>query len=77
MVVDAEHDRVVVAIMRGDRTGKRYQLTDRVTVQVAKSPQALWLYLGCLRGGFVFHPLNDAYRDEEIARPVRGIERPC
>jgi malonyl-CoA/methylmalonyl-CoA synthetase len=40
---------------------------DRVTVQVAKSPDALWLYLACLRAGFVFHPLNDAYRREEIA----------
>jgi malonyl-CoA/methylmalonyl-CoA synthetase len=40
---------------------------DRVTVQVAKSPEAVWLYLGCLRGGYVFHPLNDAYREEEIA----------
>ncbi len=40
---------------------------DRVTVQVAKSPQAVWLYLACLRGGYVFHPLNDAYQKDEIA----------
>jgi malonyl-CoA/methylmalonyl-CoA synthetase len=40
---------------------------DRVTVQVAKSPEAVALYLACLRGGFVFHPLNDDYRREEIA----------
>lgn len=40
---------------------------DRVTVQVAKSPEAVWLYLACLRGGFVFHPLNEAYREEELA----------
>ncbi|MCK6370314.1 MAG: AMP-binding protein [Gammaproteobacteria bacterium] len=40
---------------------------DRVTVQVAKSPAAVWLYLACRRGGYVFHPLNDAYRGEEIA----------
>ena len=31
---------------------------DRVTVQVEKTPQALCLYLGCLRAGLVFHPLN-------------------
>ena len=31
---------------------------DRVSVQVEKSPEALCLYLACLRGGFVFHPLN-------------------
>jgi malonyl-CoA/methylmalonyl-CoA synthetase len=40
---------------------------DRVTVQVPKSPQAVWLYLACLRAGLVFHPLNDAYRKDEIA----------
>ena len=34
---------------------------DRVTVQVEKSIDALWLYLGCIRAGLVFHPLNTAY----------------
>jgi malonyl-CoA/methylmalonyl-CoA synthetase len=40
---------------------------DRVTAQVEKSPQALCLYLACLRGGFVFHPLNPAYQPAELA----------
>ncbi len=31
---------------------------DRVASQVAKSPDAVALYLGCLRGGFVFVPLS-------------------
>ncbi|MDD5286556.1 MAG: malonyl-CoA synthase [Desulfuromonadaceae bacterium] len=39
---------------------------DRVAVQVKKSPQALFLYLGCLRAGAVFLPMNDAYRRHEI-----------
>jgi malonyl-CoA/methylmalonyl-CoA synthetase len=39
---------------------------DRVTVQAAKSPQAVWLYLACLRGGFVYHPLNPAYQSVEL-----------
>lgn len=39
---------------------------DRVTVQLEKSPMALWLYLACLRGGFVFHPLNTAYKEHEL-----------
>ncbi len=39
---------------------------DRVTVQVEKSPQALWLFLACVRGGFVFHPLNPAYTPREV-----------
>jgi malonyl-CoA/methylmalonyl-CoA synthetase len=43
------------------------QAGDRVTVQVAKSPDAVWLYLACLRGGYVFQPLNDAYQKDELA----------
>jgi malonyl-CoA/methylmalonyl-CoA synthetase len=39
---------------------------DRVTVQAPKSPQVLWLYLACLRAGFVYQPLNDAYRESEL-----------
>ncbi|NHN38072.1 malonyl-CoA synthase [Pseudomaricurvus alcaniphilus] len=39
---------------------------DRVSVQVEKSPAALWLYLACLRAGFVFHPLNTAYQSSEL-----------
>jgi len=39
---------------------------DRVSVQVDKSPQALFLYLACLRGGFVYHPLNPGYRSDEL-----------
>jgi malonyl-CoA/methylmalonyl-CoA synthetase len=40
---------------------------DRVTVQVEKSPHALWLYLACLRAGLVYHPLNTAYQADELA----------
>ncbi len=39
---------------------------DRVTVQAPKSPQAVWLYLACLRAGFIYHPLNDAYQRAEL-----------
>ena len=39
---------------------------DRVSVQVEKSPQSLWLYLGVIRAGMVFHPLNTAYTDDEL-----------
>jgi len=38
----------------------------RVTVQVRKSPEALCLYLACLRGGFVFLPLNPAFQKDEL-----------
>ena len=39
---------------------------DRVSVQVEKSPAAFSLYLACLRGGFVFHPLNPGYQSGEL-----------
>jgi malonyl-CoA/methylmalonyl-CoA synthetase len=47
---------------------------DRVTVQVEKSPAALWLYLACLRGGFVFHPLNIDYQADELKYFVNDAE---
>src|SRR5471030_1276005 len=34
---------------------------DRVAVQVEKSPEAILLYLACLRLGAVYLPLNTAY----------------
>ncbi|MEO8003311.1 MAG: malonyl-CoA synthase [Betaproteobacteria bacterium] len=40
---------------------------DRIAVQVDKSPAALFLYLGCLRAGLVFLPLNTAYQRGELA----------
>lgn len=47
---------------------------DRVSVQVAKSPQALNLYLACLRGGFVFHPLNTGYKAHELSYFLANAE---
>lgn len=47
--------------------GKGLQPGDRLTVQAAKSVPWLWLYLGCLRTGAVFHPLNDGYQARELA----------
>ena len=39
---------------------------DRVAVQVEKSPQALFLYLACLRAGAVYLPLNSGYTASEL-----------
>ena len=39
---------------------------DRVVVQVDKSAESVALYLACLRGGFVYVPLNTAYTPEEV-----------
>ncbi|NYT65908.1 malonyl-CoA synthase [Alcaligenaceae bacterium] len=41
-------------------------LGSRVAVQTEKSPQALMLYLACLRTGLVYLPLNTAYRAAEV-----------
>lgn len=55
---------------------------DRVAVQVEKSPEALALYLACLRSGLVYVPLNTAYQPAEIeyflgdAAPVVFVCRP-
>ena len=47
---------------------------DRVTVQVEKSIDALWLYLGCIRAGLVFHPLNTAYVASELEYFLENAE---
>jgi len=40
---------------------------DRVLVQTGKSAQAVGLYLGCLRSGAVYVPINTAYTTAEVA----------
>jgi len=40
---------------------------DRVVVQAPKSLDLVLLYLGCLRLGAVYVPLNDSYRPDEIS----------
>jgi malonyl-CoA/methylmalonyl-CoA synthetase len=39
---------------------------DRLVVQVDKSPDVIALWLGCLRSGVMFVPLNTAYTDAEV-----------
>jgi malonyl-CoA/methylmalonyl-CoA synthetase len=47
---------------------------DRVCVQVAKSPEALALYVAVVRAGAVFLPLNTAYTPAEVAYFVGDAE---
>ncbi|HJT42133.1 MAG TPA: malonyl-CoA synthase [Rhizomicrobium sp.] len=47
---------------------------DRVAVQVEKSPQALFLYLACLRAGAVYLPLNTGYTPKELTYFVDDAE---
>ena len=56
---------------------------DRIAVQVEKSPEALLLYLGCLRAGLVYLPLNSAYHEREVryflenAEPAAVVGQPA
>jgi malonyl-CoA/methylmalonyl-CoA synthetase len=47
---------------------------DRVAVQVEKSPEALVLYLACLRAGLVYLPLNSAYQEAEVRYFLENAE---
>ena len=47
-------------------TGLGVQPGDRVAVQVEKSPEALMLYLACVRAGAVYLPLNTGYTLAEL-----------
>jgi malonyl-CoA/methylmalonyl-CoA synthetase len=46
----------------------------RVAVQVEKSPEALLFYLATLRAGYIYIPLNTAYRESEIAYFLHNAE---
>ncbi|MXQ12091.1 malonate--CoA ligase [Microvirga makkahensis] len=47
---------------------------DRVAVQVDKSPEALALYVACVRAGAVYLPLNTAYTASEVDYFIRDAE---
>ncbi|HEY5680509.1 MAG TPA: AMP-binding protein [Pseudomonadales bacterium] len=47
---------------------------DRVLVQVEKSPEAVALYLACLRLGAVYVPINTAYTGSEVEYFLRDAE---
>ena len=47
---------------------------DRIAVQVEKSPNALALYLACVRSGLVYLPLNPAYTLAEVEQVVGDAE---
>lgn len=55
------------ASIAGTLAGLGVSAGDRVAVQVPKSPEALFLYLACLRLGAIFLPLNTAYPPAEVA----------
>ncbi len=47
---------------------------ERVAVSVENSPQALFAYLGCLRAGLIYLPLNTAYQRSELTYFIKDAE---
>nr|WP_295709929.1 malonyl-CoA synthase [uncultured Halomonas sp.] len=72
----------ISAKLAGALTELGVQKSDRVAVQVDKSPEAILLYLACLRIGGVYLPLNTGYTGDEIryfltdAEPALFVCRP-
>jgi malonyl-CoA/methylmalonyl-CoA synthetase len=60
----------VAAVLRAEGVAKG----DRVAVQVEKSVEAVLLYLGCLRIGAVYLPLNTGYTAAEVGYFVGDAE---
>ncbi len=73
--IETEEGRIYSYTAMAYRSGRYARLLsdlgvapgDRVLAQVEKSPEAVFLYLACLRAGAVFLPLNSAYRRDEVA----------
>lgn len=68
---DLERETARVATLL---TSLGLQPGDRIAAQVDKSPAVLFLYLGALRAGFSFLPLNTAYQRAEIAYFLKDAE---
>lgn len=67
------------AILWSDRFARALQAEgakpgDRIAVQVDKSPEAIFLYLACLKAGLVYLPLNTGYELEEVRYFVSDAE---
>jgi malonyl-CoA/methylmalonyl-CoA synthetase len=61
---DADHRSAQLARVLASSGVRR---GDRVAIQVEKSPEAVLLYLACLRCGAVLVPMNTAYSPDEVA----------
>ena len=55
-------------------TEQGIQKGDRIAVQVEKSAHVLFLYLACLRAGFIYLPLNTAYTKNELSYFLENAE---
>ncbi|HKO88805.1 MAG TPA: AMP-binding protein, partial [Burkholderiales bacterium] len=62
------------AMLANHLLGLGLKKEDRVAAQVEKTPQALFLYLACLRAGLCYLPLNPAYQRDELAYFIADAE---
>lgn len=62
------------AKMASALAGAGAQPGDRVLVQVEKSPENIALYLGALRAGLIYVPLNKAYTGDEVSYFLQDAE---
>jgi malonyl-CoA/methylmalonyl-CoA synthetase len=69
--IDVEHASAKIANLL---SSLHLQTGARVAVQVEKSAEALILYLATIRAGYVYLPLNTAYRDAEVEYFLRDAE---
>ena len=60
--------------MAGALAGRGVAAGDRVLAQVEKTPQAVALYLACLKIGAVYAPINPAYTRPEVEHFVADAE---
>ncbi|MEE8515589.1 MAG: AMP-binding protein [Alphaproteobacteria bacterium] len=58
------------ARLAGYLTALGLKTGDRVAAQIDKSPEALFLYLACLRAGLVYVPINPACREGEVEHVI-------
>jgi len=65
-VVSYDEIEETSARIAGLLAGLGVEAGDRVTVQLDKSPEALFLYFACLRFGAVYMPMNSGYTAAEI-----------
>jgi malonyl-CoA/methylmalonyl-CoA synthetase len=82
LFLDADDDRQLGYAELPERTARMQGLLhqlgvdrgDRIVVQVEKSIEAVLLYLGCLRAGAVYIPLNTAYTPNEVGYFLRDAQ---
>ena len=56
---------VVNAIQGGPSQKAGIKPGDRISVQVEKSKENLFLYLASLNNGLIYHPLNTGYTNDQ------------